>query len=614
MERPGCVWTHNLLIAFTDLARILDVHHLAGLFQRPSQQSWDFVEYARPLEFDTDSLSPRDPEIDVPLARSIAAALYGEPEEPVFLTAESQPATEAVVLAIWGQQWPRLRRSFRFCTLTSKDRSTSGHRFDLQISPPGLNRASTWSRSQLSKTSANVNLETWLEICIRDLTARHHPLRDFLRRAGGDMTKGRSRFAELCELYGHVSSDKEVPAIERALEYIRYRLPPGEGRLLRKFTFEDAVQKCEFLSDRSLVTILPYLSEEFPSLTKDTARRLARRYWEIDPNILLAPTTSKYIRDEFNSIIQEITLLEAWQAMTRDENLFKVILKAKPEVLVLPQMWSGETGDNSINQLKYVRDQSIKQDILDTIVSANRSDLARTIVAELGHGFVLENLMKSAGQISETGLHFVREAAAQGPDIANIIEKYLVDAENPLPKRLIHDLIRHVQPSDVMDDPKCGRDPWVIAWTASTGELDAHSADAFHVFCVERAFSLASFTGASLLSIAFDPLFDRLACHAVSFDNRKRLSRCFDSSDWWDWSYTRGFMRAVANFAIGAGLPESKLLSITHEKQRLTELLQIIAGMKRGRRYLKSLIRDSLCTSPIWELLDNHRRGAHPLE
>src|SRR6202040_260677 len=60
-------------------------------------------------------------------------SLYEHPTERVIGWAGYDP-TEVVFL-IWAQQWPRLRRSFRFCTLAFGDRSTEGARFDLQFVP-----------------------------------------------------------------------------------------------------------------------------------------------------------------------------------------------------------------------------------------------------------------------------------------------------------------------------------------------------------------------------------------------------------------------------------------------------------------------------------------------
>ena len=602
MNRPGCVWTHSLLITFTTLAQINDIGQLTTLFRRP-EASQDHAGYAHPLEFKAEP-GFLNPKIEIPLARSIITALYGEPDEQIFLTVEDQAAAEAVVMAIWSQQWPRLRRGFRFCTLTFRDRSTSEHPFDLQLRPTKFERTSLWPESRQAKSYRDTDLGAWVEICLQDLTVKQHPLRDFLRRAGGDLTRGRSRFAELCELYGHTSNEREVVAVERTLDYVEHRLPPDEGRLLRKATIEDAVRQIASLSDRSLITILPYLQNGFTSFSKDTAVKIARRYWAIDPNILLASTTPSEIRGGLDLITKEMTLIDAWEVMRRSEKLFKVVLKAKPEVLTLPQIWHGESDDVLIDQLNCTHAKSLKRRILRTVISANRRDLAQIIVDGMGLELLLDCLLTETEEISETGIYFLSKALAHSPNIAGTIGKYLHNVKNPLPKRVIHAFTNHVQPLDAVGDKRRSTDPWATAWTVSTGDLDAYSTDAVHVFFVERALSLASPASASLLFIAFDPLFDRFSRYEVNYDNQSRLSRQFDSSDWWDWSHRARFMRTVANFAIVAGLPESDLINLTQNDLRLVELLRMIADTKRGRRYLKAIKRDAGDGTRMSRLLD----------
>ena len=603
MNRPGCVWTHSLLIAFTDLAQINDVCQLTNLFRQPNA-SQDHSEYAYPLEFKAKS-GFLNPKIDIPLARSIITALYGAPDEQIFLTVEDQAAAEAAVIAIWSQQWPRLRRGFRFCTLTFRDRSTADHLFDLQLRSSRFERASLWpERRQATSHRRDTNLGAWVDICLQDLVAKQHPLRDFLRRAGGDLTGGRSRFAELCELYGHPSAEKEFLAVERTLDYVEHRLSPNEGRLLRKATIEDAIRQITSLSDHSLVTILPYLQNGVTSFSEDTAAKIARRYWAIDPNILLESTTPSEIRKALGPITKGMTLTDALEVMRRSEKLFKAVLKAKPEVLTLPQIWHGESDDALIDQLKRTRAKSLKRRILRTVISVQRRDLVQIIVDWIGSELLLDCLITGAGKIDETDIHFLSEALAQSPNTAGIIGKYLLDVGNPLPKRVIHAFTNQVQPLDAVSSKRQNTDTWAAAWAVSTGDLDAHSTDAVHVFFMERAFYLASPVSAALLVIAFDPLYERLSRYAVNYDNRARVSRYLSPWTWWDWSYERRFMRAVAKFAIIAKLPEPDLLSLTRNDQRLGALLRMIADAKGGRRYLKTIKRGTGDSTRMSKLLD----------
>ena len=48
IRRPGCVWTHTLLIEYADLAKISDFTQLITLFRRPEGES-SLADYASPI-------------------------------------------------------------------------------------------------------------------------------------------------------------------------------------------------------------------------------------------------------------------------------------------------------------------------------------------------------------------------------------------------------------------------------------------------------------------------------------------------------------------------------------------------------------------------------------
>src|SRR5438876_8310569 len=45
MPRPGCVWTHSLLMANDDVSKVSDAHSLLKLFRRPTTPTEDKEKY-----------------------------------------------------------------------------------------------------------------------------------------------------------------------------------------------------------------------------------------------------------------------------------------------------------------------------------------------------------------------------------------------------------------------------------------------------------------------------------------------------------------------------------------------------------------------------------------
>ena len=123
------VWSHVLLIDHVDLAAVDRLSWLLGLFRRPGPSA-HHDRYETPLIGGSQPAEPRPLHGPVHLA-TLAGAVYGRTEDAV-VQLERSSDLEAALMALWEQQWPRLRRSFSFRT---RHRATGSKsvRFDLQV-------------------------------------------------------------------------------------------------------------------------------------------------------------------------------------------------------------------------------------------------------------------------------------------------------------------------------------------------------------------------------------------------------------------------------------------------------------------------------------------------
>ncbi len=133
MERSGCVWTHTLLLDLTLLGKIRSPQHLRLYFRRPS--SGEFSSYSKPIIEDYNELyeTTEIKESSLNLYFQLAYALYQFPENAILLPEIGVEQTEEVLLNLWGRQWPRLKRSFSFCTCSLSLRKINGNPLDFQM-------------------------------------------------------------------------------------------------------------------------------------------------------------------------------------------------------------------------------------------------------------------------------------------------------------------------------------------------------------------------------------------------------------------------------------------------------------------------------------------------
>lgn len=135
MKRPGCVWTHTLLISFSDLGRIPDFNVIESLFVRPVIN--DYESYKQPVSLVVEELIAKN-ETALELNDAVKGMLQGiylEPDKIAVVPARNSELHQKSTLDIWSDQWPRLRRNFTFCTGALSLRTIEDKPYDLQIVP-----------------------------------------------------------------------------------------------------------------------------------------------------------------------------------------------------------------------------------------------------------------------------------------------------------------------------------------------------------------------------------------------------------------------------------------------------------------------------------------------
>jgi GTPase-associated protein 1, N-terminal domain type 1 len=208
MPRPGCVWSHVLLIELADLAALADLGELRNCFQKPAEITKK--SGCEPLRFvaKRDKVKPVAQGLKK-VCEQFLIALYAAPKSHLVIPAPNSEIYESVVFDLWSQQWPRLRRSFRFSTGSFADRGRSGEAFDLQITPESNSR--TWLRGddnlfiETGKQSTDllsVNDQDWINIALDDLLAPDTKnFRSFLNTNGADVNNPRGAFGRLTIAY-----------------------------------------------------------------------------------------------------------------------------------------------------------------------------------------------------------------------------------------------------------------------------------------------------------------------------------------------------------------------------------------------------------------------------
>jgi len=240
MPRPGCVWSHVLLIEFDDLDRIEDLSMLRKLFVRPASHT-DFSGYTCSLVIAPSALAPSSMLPSAEKAEAVTNALYGHPEEDVVILDDSSAGWDDAILAIWSQQWNSLRRCFSFSTASLGDRRVGGVPCTIQVVPASKGRV--WRKPSSATFVLELHLlkrnpelfvkSDWTDIVVAELTTGLRGFRSFLNIFAEDVPPLRSLFSPLAAIYIQFQSKSQ--GRRTLLEYVGRVFPKrSHGALLKK--------------------------------------------------------------------------------------------------------------------------------------------------------------------------------------------------------------------------------------------------------------------------------------------------------------------------------------------------------------------------------------------
>lgn len=350
MERPGCVWTHTLIIRFGDLARINNLSSLIRLFVRPALSAKSWKRYESPISFDESSPADKGELYsgarEVYQGSELCDALYGSPILPVVVPVLESSIFENEFLDLWSQQWPRLRRNFSFCTGSIETREVDGHSFDLQCIP--LNYSSIGSMLPhdaivVGPSTATRLPDQTLRLIVDDLQRPNEALRTFMRNYGADAPGERASFAALVELWEQLS--KGISDEEEFATFVRQvsrSFPSSESvaKLKKDLVLDKEVQGVSIdlpVQDRLIALLLMESAEE--SVSFIDIPTLTRQLVDTDSEAFIR-LLDRLIRlhrlDDLTSSLLDLAVARVHFEVierTASQNLLLVLVSIHPQLL-----------------------------------------------------------------------------------------------------------------------------------------------------------------------------------------------------------------------------------------------------------------------------------------
>ena len=356
MSRPGCVWTHTLLIDFDDLPRLDALRCIADHFRRPASAE-KTKKYDVPLQVEVRS-NGAAVTVSEKGCRGVLEALYGECVASVIVEASHAEEYEDLVFGVWEQQWPLLRRRFSFCTGALSLRSVGDTLLDFQIVPRSQRimaaRTAVAVRSiDLASHEEQPPGEEWLGVAATDLRLSGSPLRTFLREYGADACPGRSAFRPLTKCFLALERVRRnmVPVGDLVSTLGEgFRSPDSASRLKRDVLWPTAGRSPWFnigVSETEL--LLAALRTEYEDAFDLTALRIEKRAARAirSGGNALGSLLPRLLESEQNALgrrvlEKELAAVDVGRLRTffeSDEALLERIVRIRPGLLYEEELW-----------------------------------------------------------------------------------------------------------------------------------------------------------------------------------------------------------------------------------------------------------------------------------
>ena len=415
MKRPGCVWTHTLLINYSDFGQIKDFSFILDLFTRPAKDS---ISYENPITIPHSAITEickYQNKFSENFLHRVMAAMYGA-TKPVFIAAkQADQSFDELVLAMLSQQWPRLRRNFCFCTGSLSNRKYKNSLFDFQIIPLKLSGHIKQKVKPGIFIQGNIDRDLdsplWLNLIYHDIFVKENSrLRRFLRNFGADISNERIIFSYLAKIFLLSESvKKREEPLSELIKTIKESFPePDKATRLKTSILggKTGQNKGKFLPLpeheilRELVTT-PYYNA-FDADILDICRRSVT-FWQSDYAKAYDLMLELFESDENPNLFAEsffagiagiIKIKELLLFSKEHPCIFLTLVELKPSLAISPLLWQQPVSlQHDLFEVIVEKRESIEQGIIKQIITAifqaGSETLAEDVISAFGETAII---------------------------------------------------------------------------------------------------------------------------------------------------------------------------------------------------------------------------------
>lgn len=576
MPRPGCVWTHALLIEPVLLESISDLSILQTLVIRP-ESPLDRDRYREQVEVNLSRNAETSSRVDDEMVRKLIALLYDMTSSVVEITSPGE--LDGPLFSVWSQQWPRLRRNFRFQTAASRDpRPTGSARFDVTAVLAHCDNGAPKQET----------IPSWLYAAAADIQGGSHgSLRSFLWLYGQDVRRQRGSFRPLVEVKA-LDLDVNSNSTKRVIDIVTDAFPTLDDAMLLK---QDLVNGVLVAHEHAELIRYMVLNEEtvatvFPPPTATGIAKLAH-LWPKRPDEILqiaeitVDTVQPIGRLVFEAVIEIVQTSKFWFLSRSYPRIRKHMLQIRPDFFI-----------DSINKL----DDSTLIELLP-LVSSNTTGLIRLIAQLLTRENTTLINVAFDQFLDMTAKQVISAINSNSPGVAKVWLGELIRRPKLLLQTDIMILISRTSLLYELADAlgwltpvvtAIGVSPWNAALIHASSDLPDSQIDTLNCFLVVLALISGGDSGLSIIERFYDDLHRRILKSSISLKAQEILLPWLPDVGW-NWDLGLRFRVLVATTYINYEWSPQSYAKLTHDKKSRDMLADAALKVSGGYSYFKAV-------------------------
>jgi hypothetical protein len=581
-ERPGCVWTHVIVVDNQDWNGITP-STICALFRRPGSEKTSFDRYSDSLD-----VSPKAcDEEDLPQLRmqeSIIRLLYSDDLPIVISESEKRTQLSSFLMRLVLQRPLAMRMALSFCTGSLSFLETGTGPIRIQVMPARISRQ-VRENINLLPAEEEPPVPEWAGFLLKDLQQEDLVLRHLF-----------APFQKTDNLYGEAEAVSIIRGLAeaRALfegvrkgaesaqwllhEIVNLFPGPNEQAVFKNTVVGTLAETLlQFIFDaKDHLVALESTQSSFLAAASLSARKDPAAALQLLTEVLFRPHGSKLAQDVIHCLLSELRLLDIESTRSVDSQVLFAIARKQQEMISMPGFWALQRSFEESAELAETLVEDLGDElVLKGLLAADRFDLIIRMLRMRGARGALEALRLAKGLSLDKPKDYNKVLALRGEvlDFAQALAWGEAYAMRPLTDAQLFILASsNVEPNRLVELV-----PDLTIWLKA---LEALPAEPMRIFAVAVFLACGNEfeDGWKLFRKSFDVIHRAIAAKSIASDWWWLVkSRLPSLAVWEKWDKCERLRRGVVDSILRKGLPPMVLDAVSQDQSlqlRLREIYQ----------------------------------------